>query len=99
MKSPLRASEENFPSMQSTPAAVVSMYSSNQDKEFEADDVWNIWPYSWAIAGHENATVRFHSFHKKLNSWKLERHNRRVLQQHRDALQGWNCEAGARIVK
>ena len=99
MKSPLCASEEIGSSMQSTPAAVVSMHSHVSNIEVEADDIWNIWPYSWAIAGHEIATDRFHSFHKKLNSWLLVRHNRRVLQQHRAGLQGWNCEAGAKLVK
>ena len=99
MKSPLCASEEIGSSMQSTPATVVSLHSQVDNGQNESDDVWNIWPYSWAVAGHENATNRFHSFHKRLNSWRLERHNRRVLRQHHEALQGWNCEAGAKLVK
>jgi len=99
MKSPLCASEDARSSMQSTPAAVVSLHSHHQSSETEADDVWNVWPYCWAIAGHEVAADRFHSFHKKLNVWRLGRYNRRVLQQHRETLQGWNCEAGAKLVK
>jgi len=99
MKSPLCASEDAVSSMLSTPASVVALHSQTQNNEAETDDVWDIWPYSWAIAGQEIATCRFHSFHKKLNMWLLVRHNRRVLQQHRAALQGWNCEAGAKLVK
>lgn len=113
MKSPLRASEELNPSsMQSTPASTVTPMQSipsvtktaaektvGKKSAIEAEDVWDVWPYSWAVAGHDVVTERFHSFHKKLNLWFLARHNRRVFQQHRAQLQGWNCEAGARIVE
>jgi hypothetical protein len=27
-------------------------------------DTWNVWPYSWAIAGWNHARQRFHSFHE-----------------------------------
>ena len=100
MKSPLCASEDVLvSSMQSTPAGVVSLHSQTQNDEAETDEVWNIWPYCWAIAGHEVATNRLHSFHKKLNVWKLGRHNHRVLRRHGEALQGWHREAGAKLVK
>jgi len=106
MKSPLRASEDYLASsMQSTPATSQPCSASLRfaaKKEIENgqtdEDVWNVWPYSWAIASHDAATERFHSFHTKLNSWLLARHNRRVLSQHRASLQGWNCEAGARLI-
>lgn len=110
MKSPLRASEDVLSSsMQNAVAHAVAtdgrfermnFADKREIQEFEAetDDTWNVWPYSWAIAGHEIAVDRFHSFHEKLNSWHLARHNRRVLQRHRAQLQGWSCEAYARIV-
>ena len=28
-------------------------------------ECWNVWPYSWAIAGWNTARERFHSFHEK----------------------------------
>jgi len=104
MKSPLRASEDFPSSMQSTPSFALEAHSdcisfaSKNEAAQNDEDVWNVWPYCWAIAGHEIAGERFHWFHKKLNSWFLTRHNRRVLQRHRAGLQGWNVEAGARLV-
>ena len=38
--------------------------------EFDAEDDaenWNVWPYSWAIAGWNQARSCFHSFHQKRN--------------------------------
>ena len=108
MKSPLRASEELNPSsMQSTPVSTVTPMQCIPSAEItvgeksaiDAENVWDVWPYCWAVAGHDVVTERFHSFHKNLNLWFLARHNRRVFQRHRAQLQGWNCEASARIVE
>ncbi|HEX8550883.1 MAG TPA: hypothetical protein VF681_04945 [Abditibacteriaceae bacterium] len=30
----------------------------------EAEDQWNVWPYSWAVAGWNSARNCFHSFHE-----------------------------------
>ena len=103
MKSPLRASEDFPSSMQSTPSIAFEGHSdcirfAAKSSEAENEDVWAVWPYCWVIAGHETVTERFHSFHTKLNSWLLAHHNRRVLQRHLAGLQGWNCDAGARLV-
>jgi len=41
--------------------------------ELEADEddseTWSVWPYSWAIAGWNQARVCFHSFHQKHNGF------------------------------
>ena len=110
MKSPLRASEDALSSMQSTPAQAVmsqaqpeiirfAAKNEMENSEAETGDVWDVWPYCWVVSGHTTVLERFHSFHTKLNSWLLARHNRRVLVRHRSGLQGWNCEAGARLVE
>ncbi len=107
MKSPLCASEDVLSSsMQSPLAPVVTPDTrldfagkSKMEKSPEGEDVWDIWPYCWVTAGHDVVTERFHSFHARLNRWLLAHHNRRVLRRHRTQLQGWSCEAGARIVK
>jgi hypothetical protein len=46
-------------------------------------DVWNVWPYSWAVSGWQAAQIFccecFHSFHGNLSAWRLERRNRRAV--------------------
>ena len=104
MKSPLRASEDFPSSMQSTPSAAHEFtsdcipFASKSQAAQTDEDVWAVWPYCRVVAGHETLAEWFHSFHTKLNSWLLAHHNRRVLQRHRAGLQGWNVEAGARLV-
>ena len=45
--------------------------------EVEADDVWGVWPYCWAISLYNEANDRLHSFHERLDEQKLARHNQR----------------------
>jgi hypothetical protein len=52
---------------------------STLDAEAIAEEsVWDVWPYSWFINGYNFLARSFHSFHQKLFTWKLMRHNRRM---------------------
>jgi hypothetical protein len=48
-----------------------------QARREEDTDVWNVWPYSWAIGAANFFSIRFHSFHENLNEWRMTRRNRK----------------------
>ena len=54
--------------------------SSHKNLETEEDirDVWNVWPYSWAINVHRRFSECLHSFHGKLSAMRLSWYNKRV---------------------
>ncbi|HEX8237841.1 MAG TPA: hypothetical protein VF600_18005 [Abditibacteriaceae bacterium] len=41
------------------------------------EDAWDVWPYCWAIGAHAFFALRLHSFHEKLNEWRLSRRNKK----------------------
>lgn len=93
MQSLLSASEntELF-SMQSTPAAEESALPKLAAESVE-EDVWDVWPYCWAIAGWETACVQAGQLQEKFSLWKLQRSNRREQQQFQRRLwQRWERE-------
>jgi hypothetical protein len=46
--------------------------------EQEDEDVWNVWPYSWAVQGWNLSRDCFHSFHGNLAGRQLAHRNRKV---------------------
>lgn len=71
------ALESEALSVQSTPNHVVAE---------SPEDVWNVWPYCWAVSSYEFARSRFHSFHGMYLEWKLARHNLHAQQEFREHL-------------
>ncbi len=43
----------------------------------EEENLWDVWPYTWATTAWDLAQNRFHSFHTNLSEWRLARANRR----------------------
>lgn len=68
------------------PASPLSEAAPPVGEEFdetEADDLWAVWPYSWAVALYHEASDRFHSFHEKQDEVRLARHNQRQQEKYR----------------
>lgn len=88
MQSLLSASENSGRfSMQSTPAPAPQETESPQlSAEPVEEDVWNVWPYCWAIAGWEVAGAQAGQLQEKFFRWKLQRLNRREQKQFRRRL-------------
>ena len=54
-----------------------SSHKNRKPQEAERD-VWNVWPYSWAIHAHRNFSECLHSFHGKLSQMRLAWYNKRA---------------------
>ncbi len=50
----------------------------NLKAEEDDHDVWNVWPYNWAINAHRSFCECLHSFHGKLLEMRLARRNKRA---------------------
>jgi hypothetical protein len=54
-------------------------YSATESEQVQNEpEVWNVWPYCWAISAHRYLSRRFHSFHERLVDAQLARDNRRA---------------------
>lgn len=51
--------------------------ASSVAPQTDNSDVWNVWPYCWALNAHRCVIEWFHSFHGRLEEVYLVRRNKR----------------------
>lgn len=47
------------------------------------DNPWNIWPYTWIVAGWQHTVQSWNTLGDRIAIWQLERENLRALRQRR----------------
>lgn len=54
-------------------------------EEAVEENPWNVWPYTWCVAGWQWAVQSWNTACDRVAIWQVERANLRTLRQHRQA--------------